>query len=293
MRFVSFRKDSRESFGLANGSGIVDLASLLPEFADLKALIAAQALDRAAAFAERSADYTLVEVQLLPVIPNPGKIICVGGNFAEHLRESGRQLPDYPMLFARFAESLVGAGQPLLVPPESEQLDFECELAVIVGHPGRRIPRDEAFAHVAGFSCFNDASVRDWQRHTSQFLPGKNFSGTGALGPWMVTRDAMAALPEQTMVTRLDGIEMQRARFDDMIFDVPYLVSYCSAFTPLKPGDLIITGTPHGVGSFREPPLWMRPGSTVEVEISGIGVLSNPISAESPHYDLSPSGVEK
>jgi len=282
MRLVSFHASSRDSFGVVNDDGIVDLAPRLPEYADLAAVLAAGTLHRVPSLADRDADFALADVQLRPVIPVPGKIICVGGNYAQHLRESGRDLPTYPMLFARFAESLIGAGQPLLVPPESEQLDFECELAVIIGRAGRRIAREDALAHVAGYSCFNDASVRDWQRHTSQFLPGKNFAGTGALGPWLVTADAMPALEDQTMVTRLDGIDVQHARFDDMIFDVPYLINYCSTFIPLQPGDVIVTGTPHGVGAFREPPLWMRPGSMVEVEISGIGVLSNPIAAETP-----------
>lgn len=280
MRLVSFRIGSRRSFGIVNDGGVVDLAPLVPEFADLKALLAGRGLARVAGFENRPADCALGDIELLPVIPNPGKIICVGGNYAKHLLEAGRELPTYPMLFTRFAESLVGHGQPLLVPHESERLDFECELAVIVGRPGRRIARENALSHIAGYSCFNDASVRDWQRHTSQFLPGKTFVGTGAFGPWLVTADAVPELSEQSMVTRLDGVEMQSAGFDDMIFDVPYLMQYCSTFTTLEAGDVIVTGTPHGVGAFREPPVWMRPGSTVEVEISRIGTLSNPIAAE-------------
>lgn len=280
MRLVTYKAGSQSSVGLVSGDGVIDLAPLVPEGSSLKSLIAGGSLSRLEQFADRTPDHAIADITFLPVIPDPGKIICVGGNYAKHVIESGRELPQYPMLFSRFANSLVGHGQPILVPNESERLDFECELAVVLGKGGRRIPREEALAHVAGYSCFNDASVRDWQRHTSQFLPGKNFVGTGAFGPWLVTSDAMPALAEQTMVTRLDGTEMQHAEFDDMIFDVPYLVSYCSAFTFLEPGDVIVTGTPHGVGAFREPPVWMRPGQTVEVEISGIGVLSNPIAAE-------------
>lgn len=280
MRLVSFTIAGKPSFGCISAAGIIDLAPLLPDIADLKGLLAANALPRAAAFADRAPDYRLADVTLLPVIPNPGKIICVGGNFAAHILESGRELPEYPMLFPRFAASQVGAGQPILVPPESHKLDFEGELALVIGTAGRRIPGAAAFEHVAGFTCFNDASIRDWQRHSSQFMPGKNFAATGASGPWLVTTDAMPPLAEQTMITRLDGIEVQTARFDDMIFDIPYLVNYCSTFIPLEPGDIIVTGTPHGVGAYRTPPLWMRPGSVVEVEISGIGVLTNSVAAE-------------
>jgi len=158
--------------------------------------------------------------------------------------------------------------------------DFEGELAVIIGKPGRAIPEDRSLEHIAGFACYNDVSVRDFQQHTSQFTPGKNFYRSGAFGPWIVTPDEVGDISRQTLLTRLNGEEVQRATIDDLVFDVPRLIEYCSTFTQLEPGDVIVTGTTGGVGAYRKPPLWMRPGDTVEVEVSGIGVLRNPVIAE-------------
>src|SRR5579864_4367907 len=184
------------------------------------------------------------------------------------------------MLFTRFANTQVGHGQPLVRPRVSEKLDFEGELAFIIGKKGRHISEADALSCVAGYACFNDGSVRDWQLHTSQFTPGKNFPGTGGFGPWLVSPDEVPGIARATLTTRLNGEEVQRSSTDDLIFGVPALISYISEFTELVPGDVIITGTPSGVGAFRKPPLWMKPGDVVEVEIEGIGVLKNPLAAE-------------
>ena len=184
------------------------------------------------------------------------------------------------MIFARYPDSQVGHGQPMLRPRESVQLDFEGELAVVIGKVARRVPAARALDYVAGYSCYNDGSIRDWQRHTSQFTPGKTFPGTGGFGPWLVTTDEIPDPAKLTYETRLNGQVMQKAPLSDLVFDVPALVAYCSIFTTLNPGDVIVTGTTGGVGAFRKPPLWMKPGDVVEVEISGIGTLRNTIADE-------------
>jgi 2-keto-4-pentenoate hydratase/2-oxohepta-3-ene-1,7-dioic acid hydratase in catechol pathway len=232
------------------------------------------------AFSREQPDFALEEIDFLPVIPNPDKILCIGINYVDHQRETGRDKPDRPVVFTRFANTQVGNGQALIRPRVSEQLDFEGELAVIVGRAGRHIPRSDALSHVAGFACYNDGSVRDWQRHGSQFTPGKNFVGTGGFGPWLVTPDEAAGIFEAGISTRLNGQEVQRARISDLVFGIPELIEYISTFTELAPGDVISTGTPGGVGAARKPPLWMKPGDVVEVEIEGIGVLRNPVVAE-------------
>ena len=208
------------------------------------------------------------------------KIFCIGINYASHIAETGRPVPEKPVVFMRYANSQVGAGQPIIQPLESEQLDFEGELAVIIGRRGRRIPNAEALDYVAGYACYNDGSIRDFQRHSSQFGPGKNFPSTGAFGPWLVTSDEIPDPSALTLVTRLNGQVMQQAPISDLVFDVPALVAYCSSFTELVPGDVIVTGTTGGVGLFRQPPVWMKQGDVVEVEISGVGVLSNPVHSE-------------
>jgi len=219
-------------------------------------------------------------LRFLPVIPNPDKIFCVGINYASHIAETGRPVPEHPVIFFRLPSSQVGSQEPMVKPVESEQFDFEGELAVIIGRGGRRIPRRDALEHVAGYTCYNDGSVRDWQRHSSQFGPGKNFPGTGAFGPWLVTRDEIEDPSKLSLTTRLNGEIMQQAPISDLVFDVPALVEYCSTFTKLEPGDVIVTGTTGGVGLFRDPQVWLKPGDKVEVEISQIGILTNPIIAE-------------
>jgi 2-keto-4-pentenoate hydratase/2-oxohepta-3-ene-1,7-dioic acid hydratase in catechol pathway len=279
MRLVSFRAGGAASYGIVEGDGIIDagrrLGAAVP---DLRAALAVP--ERLRALRGAPPDHLLAAVELLPVIPNPDKILCIGVNYMSHLKETGRDTPPHPMIFTRFAASQVGHGAAMLRPAESVQFDFEGELAVIIGQGGRRIPAAQALAHVAGYACYNDGSIRDWQRHTAQFTPGKNFHATGAFGPWMVTADELPDPAAQTLVTRLNGQEMQRAPISDLVFDIPALIAYCSTFIGLQTGDVIVTGTTGGVGAYRKPPVWMQPGDTVEVEISGIGILRNKVADE-------------
>ena len=207
------------------------------------------------------------------------RILCVGVNFRPHIEEMGRQVPDYPVVFTRFPSSLVGPGEPLIRPAVSGQFDFEGELAVVIGKPAHRVPRSAALDCVGGYCCFMDGSVRDWQRHTSQFTPGKNFDRSGAIGP-AVPADEIPDPAALTLTTRVNGAVMQRGAIRDLVFDIPFLIEYCSTFTALRPGDVIATGTPGGVGAARTPPVWLEHGDVVEVEIPGIGVLRNPVRDE-------------
>ena len=185
-----------------------------------------------------------------------------------------------PTIFVRFANAQIGHGKAIIAPMESDTLDFEAELAIIIGKPGRRIPEEEAFNYIAGYSCYNDGSVREYKRHTTQFTAEKNFMATGGFGPWMVTPEELVDLDNVTVESRLNGEVMQHAKVADMIFPIPKLINYISTFTELSPGDVIATGTPGGVGSRRNPKVWMRPGDVCEIEISGIGVLTNPVVGE-------------
>jgi 2-keto-4-pentenoate hydratase/2-oxohepta-3-ene-1,7-dioic acid hydratase in catechol pathway len=282
MKFLSFEIDGRASYGLLRGEEIVDLGKRLGERAPtLMALLASgEPLAEASRHATATADHRLSELRLLPVIPNPKTIACVGHNYEEHRLETQRDPTAHPSIFFRHPESLQASGQPLLRPLESTQLDYEGELAIVIGRPGRRIGEDRAWEHVAGVSCFNDASVRDWQHHTRQFGPGKNFAGTGGFGPYLVTLDE---LPDDRVVelsTRVNGQVVQHASTDQMIFPIPRLIAYVSTFMTLVPGDVIVTGTPGGVGVKRTPPLWLQPGDLVEVEISSVGCLANTIEVE-------------
>jgi 2-keto-4-pentenoate hydratase/2-oxohepta-3-ene-1,7-dioic acid hydratase in catechol pathway len=277
MKITSFRHNSVASYGVIVDGGIVDAGKRFPAHPGLRAFLAANSLETLRPLLRETPDHAMGAVDFLPVVPDPAKILCIGVNYATHLAESGHPTPPHPMVFARFAISQVGAGQPMIRPAESERFDFEGELAVVIGKAGRRIQPADALDHVAGYSCYNDGSIRDWQRHTSQFTPGKNFDGTGAFGPWLVTPDEMGDLGAHTITTRLNGEVMQQAPLSDLVFDVPALIAYCSAFTTLEPGDVIITGTTGGVGAYRVPPVWMKAGDNVEVEISGIGILRNPV----------------
>ncbi len=282
MKLVSYRDAKGDSFGVVTDGGIVDVgrAGDVPA-TSLREALEQGALDTIRDFASgRKADAALDNVTLLPPVPDPQKIVCVGLNYAAHAAEGGREPPAYPALFPRYANTLVGHGQPIVRPKVSETLDYEGELAFVVGKTGRHIPKEKAYDHVAGYSCFNDGSIREWQRHTSQFLPGKNFVGTGGFGPWLITIDEVPDTRALTLITRLNGEEMQHTGVDDLIFDVPAMVAYISTFTELVPGDVVVTGTPSGVGAYRKPPVWMKNGDTVEVDISGVGVLSNPVVDE-------------
>ncbi|TAL52071.1 fumarylacetoacetate hydrolase family protein [Pandoraea sp.] len=282
MRLISFSTPAGQSFGAVRDQAVFDLSKRLGgRFADLKSLIAADALAQARqACSTGEGDFALDDVTLEPVIPNPQQIFCVGLNYAEHVRETNREMTENPVIFMRLPASQVGAGSPMLRPPESVQLDYEGEIAVIVGRGGRRIAEADAWDHVAGYSCYNDGSVRDWQRHTGQWGPGKNFYRTGAFGPWMVTSDEIEPNAVMTLVTRLNGVEVQRATTEMLIHGIARQIAYLSTFTPLFPGDVIVTGTPGGVGAKRNPPLFMKAGDVVEVEIDRVGILSNPIADE-------------
>ncbi len=280
VKFASFIHKGQPAWGLVQSDAVADLSQVDGAAPDLRSAIARGLLPALAAQANAAPKLALAGLTWLPVIPNPDKILCVGLNYEEHRKETGRAEVRNPTIFGRFANSQTGHQVPINRPIVSEQVDYEGELAIIIGKSGRYIPRAEAFAHIAGFSIYNDVSIRDYQHHTHQFTPGKNFPGTGALGPWMVTPDAMGPLGSQRIETHLNGVVVQSASFAQMIFDIGHIVEYCSAFTQLEPGDVIATGTPGGVGAKRNPPLWMKPGDVVTVSIEGIGTLSNPIVAE-------------
>lgn len=281
MKLVSFVAKGGESWGAVVDGGIVDLGAKLPEFADVRALLAQDGLAKAkAAMAGAKADHALDAVRFLPPIPNPGKIFCVGLNYADHVVETKRDKTEDPAIFVRFADSQMGHLEPMLVPPESSHLDYEGEIAVVIGKAGRRIPFERAYDHVAGFSCYNDGSIRDLQWATTQWTTGKNFPATGAFGPWLSTVDEVPADTKLTLITRLNGVELQRATTDMMIHSIPRLIEFISVFTPLSPGDVIVTGTPGGVGGRKNPPLWMKDGDIVEIEIDRVGVLRTPVKNE-------------
>jgi len=282
MRLASFHTAAQgASYGAVTDKGIVDLRRYLGnQFPDLKSLIAGDGFLKAKSYLASPADYQYSDITWLPVIPNPDKIVCVGLNYEEHRVETGRDKTENPALFLRVAESQVGHRQPILRPRESTHLDFEAEIAVIIGKVGRRISQKDSWRHIAGYSCYNDGSVRDWQRHTVQWTAGKNFARTGAFGPWMVTADEIAPDTVLTLSCRLNGQRMQHATTEMMIFKIPRLIEYISTFTTLAPGDVIVTGTPGGVGARRDPPLWMKPGDTVEVEVDKVGTLINTIGED-------------
>ena len=275
MKLASFKAAGRASFGIVTDKGIVDLGKRLG--GDLKGFIHKDFLREGKRFLDEKPDHRLEDIEWLPVLPNPGKIVCVGLNYEEHRVETGRDATEQPALFLRVAESQAGHLQPLLCPRESTMLDYEAEIALVIGKAGRRISQKDSWNHIAGYSCYNDGSVRDWQRHTVQWTAGKNFAGTGAFGPWMVTADEIPPGTTLTLSCRLNGTQMQHADTGMMIFKFPKLIEYISAFTPLEPGDVIVTGTPGGVGSRRTPPVWMKPGDVVEIEIDKVGVLRNEI----------------
>jgi 2-keto-4-pentenoate hydratase/2-oxohepta-3-ene-1,7-dioic acid hydratase in catechol pathway len=285
VRWLTFLAPDGPRLGLVVGPGVVDATARLgAPFGSLRRALAEGALARGeAALGHLSGDLALAELELLPVVPDPEKILCVGVNYDEHRAEMGRERPEHPVLFTRFANTQVGHGGALVRPRVSTRLDYEGELAVVIGRRGRHVAREAALALVAGYACYNDASVRDWQRHTHQFTPGKNFVGTGGFGPWLATADDVGDPAALELATRVNGVQVQRASTGAMIFDVPHLIAYCSTFTELAPGDVLITGTPAGVGSKRTPPLFLRPGDVVEVEVSRVGVLRNFVVDEAPN----------
>ncbi|HUP75094.1 MAG TPA: fumarylacetoacetate hydrolase family protein [Acidimicrobiales bacterium] len=280
MRAVSFLRGNQRGYGVVIGDVIADASAALGDrFTDLDSILHAGAFAELHEAGATAATLALEEVQLLPPIVGP-RIFCIGINYRSHRDEMGRDASDHPTVFVRFPSSLVGHGAPLLRPLASDRFDYEGELAVVIGRPGRRIEREYALEHVAGYSCFNDGSIRDYQRHTSQFTAGKNFDRSGSFGPWLVTADEVGDPAALTLTTRLNGEVMQHSTTDLLIFDVPEIIAYLSEFTELHPGDIIATGTPGGVGAARDPAVFMRPGDTIEVEISDVGLLCNEIVQE-------------
>lgn len=281
MKLVTFTAAGKRSWGVIEGENIAAIGNLTGAPATLRlALERPEAFARIAADAKNAPRLALASVALEPVLPDPDKILCVGLNYENHRKETGREEVANPTIFTRFANSQVGHQRPMILPKVSTHFDFEGELALIIGTPGRHIAKADAFSHIAGYACYNDGSIRDWQRHTIQFTPGKNFMGTGAFGPWMVTPDEVGPLEKLRLMTRLNGLIVQETTLGDMIFDIPTIIAYCSTFTQLEIGDVIVTGTPGGVGAKRVPPLWMKAGDRVEIEIDRVGLLSNPIVAE-------------
>jgi 2-keto-4-pentenoate hydratase/2-oxohepta-3-ene-1,7-dioic acid hydratase in catechol pathway len=287
MKLLSFLHQGRETWGAMVGAdAIVDLGKALPQYATLTDYIASGAyLNAKQDVAGKNADVKLTAITFLPVIPKPEKIVCAVRNYMDHHQEvlaagMHRELSEEPPIFLRVWRSQVAHGQPIICPKVSGSLDWEGELAVIIGKEGRNIAEADAFDHVAGYSCYNDGSIREWQFHAKQIASGKNFEYTGGFGPWMVTADEIAPNQELKLITRLNGEVVQSSHTGHMIFSIAKLISYASTIFTLVPGDVIATGTPAGVGWSRKPAWFMKPGDVCEVEIEGIGTLVNPIAAQ-------------
>ncbi|MGQ2979161.1 MAG: fumarylacetoacetate hydrolase family protein [Polaromonas sp.] len=284
MKLLSYSLRGVPSWGALVNGRVVDLqAASRGRVPTLRSALAQLSLDDIEALASaHPATIELNDIAWLPVIPDAAKIFCIGLNYDEHRIEANRDKTAQPTVFLRLAASQAGHDEPLLLPPESERFDYEGEIAVIIGRGGRRIAQEDAWEHIAGYAPYNDGSIRDWQSHTSQWTPGKNFPATGSFGPCMVTRGEIADGQELTLTTRLNGEVMQQATTAQLIFSIPSLINYLSTFIPLEPGDVIVTGTPGGVGFKRSPPVFMRVGDTVEVEVSSVGTLVNRVAAETP-----------
>jgi 2-keto-4-pentenoate hydratase/2-oxohepta-3-ene-1,7-dioic acid hydratase in catechol pathway len=285
MKLVSFRGAQGAGWGLQVADGVVDSRSLGADLpATLLGFIARCAAEPGlqAAVAGRAAGQTPVAASTLalePCIPQPGKIICLGVNYVDHAKEGGNTVADYPTLFLRCSTSLLAHGAPLRVPAISDKLDYEAELAVVIGRAARFVTEAQALDHVFGYACFNDATLRDYQRRTTQWTIGKNFDATGGFGPCLVTADELPpGCTGLRIQSRLNGQVMQSANTSDMVFGVARTLSLLSECVTLEPGDVVVMGTPAGVGYARTPPVWMKAGDTIEIDIEGVGVLSNPIT---------------
>ena len=281
MKFVSFLLKGSPKFGISDGKSITDLTNKISGSKTLKELISNNGINDAKKYAkENPGSINVDEIEFLPLIPNPGKIICVGLNYSEHVKETGRTVEQNPVIFLRVPESQTAHNQPIQRPKVSTHLDYECEMAVIMGEAGKHIKPENALKHIVGYSCYNESTVRDWQQHTRQFGMGKNFEKTGSFGPHMVLAESISDYTKLSIQTRLNGKVMQQAKLSQLIFDIPTLISYISKAIPWRAGDVLVTGTPGGVGFKRKPPIFMKEGDQVEVEISEIGVLSNIIKDE-------------
>ena len=281
MKLISFIRKGMPRWGVVTDSGVLDMTGW-EGARTLKGALELDLLPRLNAGLDLARpDLAMSDVSFLPVIPDPGKILCIGLNYLKHKQETGRPDVDNPTVFTRYADSQIAHLAPLIKPAVSDRFDYEGEMAVIIGKGGRNISEERALSHVAGYACYNDGSVRDWQRHTMQFTPGKNFPGTGGFGPMLVTADEVGDYTKLPIQTRLNGEVMQDASLADLIFPLERVIAYCSTFTPLSPGDVILSGTPGGVGDKRKPPVYMRDGDRVEVEIGMLGTLVNPVIDES------------
>lgn len=281
MKLLTFTVNGKATYGAVRDHGIVDIGARLgSRYPDIKAVLAADALPELGSLVESvTADYEAAHIDFLPVIMNPAKIFGIGLNYESHRKETGRDSSSHPVVFTRFADTQVGHRQPLGVPRVSTRLDYEGELAIVIGRGGRAIDKDVAMDHVAGYSCYNDASVRDWQSHTTQFTAGKNFPQTGGFGPYLVTADEIDEVHKLAIRTRLNGEVVQDSNTSRLIFSIPEIIEYVSTFTPLSPGDVIATGTPGGVGFTRDPQVYLKPGDEVVVDIEKVGTLVNPVVA--------------
>jgi 2-keto-4-pentenoate hydratase/2-oxohepta-3-ene-1,7-dioic acid hydratase in catechol pathway len=284
MKLATFEANARVSYGIVKDQGVVDAGSRLGDrFPDLRSIIVAGEISQLENLATKApVDFALANIRLLKPVPNPGKILCVGVNYPDRAAEykDNAELPKYPSIFVRFPASFVAHGEPIVRPPESKQLDYEGEVALVIARRGRRIPEGDAISYVAGYTICNEGTIRDWLRHGKfNVTPGKNFDRTGSLGPWMVTSDEIGSEPLR-LTTRVNGELRQEDTTDRLIFPISFLISYISRFCTLEPGDLIITGSPTGAGARLDPPRYLVPGDVVEVEVSRIGTLKNRVIDE-------------
>jgi 2-keto-4-pentenoate hydratase/2-oxohepta-3-ene-1,7-dioic acid hydratase in catechol pathway len=280
MKLASYIADGQEVYGVVTVDGVITMNQRFGgHAASLREAITGGLLPQIKeAAAHGRADHKISDIKFLPVIPNPEKIMCVGINYKSHAAEHGTEVPKAPNIFLRFVNTLVPHEGEMIRPKVSTSFDFEGELALVIGKAGRHIKQADALSYIAGYTCFCDATVRDFTKYS--LAASKNFIGSGPLGPWMVTADEIPDPTKLTMTTRLNGQEMQKSGTDMLIHDIPRIIEFCSMFTPLTPGDIIATGTPDGIGAKRTPPVWMKSGDVLEVEISGIGTLRNKIADE-------------
>lgn len=281
MRFSSFRVDNASVYGVVAGDSMgIPSRDFRARFPNLKSVLSAGVMIEAAESAAAGLSVSIDSVRFEPPVPDPGKIFGVGMNYLAHIKEMGREPPGHPALFVRFADSLVGHHEAVIRPTASSHFDFEGELAVVIGRPARHVPATNALDYVAGYACFLDGSIRDYQRHTSQFVAGKNFRHSGAFGPWLVTTDEIPDPAALRLQTRINDEIMQEGEISDLCFGIPELIEYLSTICLLEPGDVIATGTPSGVGAAREPQRWLEHGDRIEVDIDGIGILENIVKDE-------------